>query len=173
MSKHRVRSPGQNTPETHPSRSTTLTKSVPWAAGMASKSFVLLPLAASIVRFDCRTNKPIPTACLSRRIRIYSTKTFKSLGTLDYHKNGVQALTFARNDPSPSRPPKNHSGEDGVEPRAGTTSAVVGEDGVGDDDDDEEFGGTEIEARKRWLVAGGKDGRISVWELMDFTKPKP
>lgn len=40
-------------------------------------------------------------------------------------------------------------------------------------DDDEEFSGPEIEARKRWLVVGGKDGRISVWELMDFTKHKP
>ena len=42
-----------------------------------------------------------------------------------------------------------------------------------DDEEDEGFSNSEIQARKRWLIAGGKDGRISVWELMDFAKPKP
>ena len=51
-------------------------------------------------------------------------------------------------------------------------SDSVGEgDCAGDDEEDEEFGDSEIEARRRWLIAGGNDGRISVWELMDFTKP--
>ena len=62
--------------------------------------------------------------------------------------------------------------EDGIGSRAGATSTSVGE-GDDVDDDDDEFSSPEIEARKRWLVAGGKDGRISVWELMDFTKSKP
>ena len=106
-----------------------------------------------------------------RRIRLYSIKTFKSLGTLDYHKNGIQAITFARSAPPASRPSQNWSGGGGV---GGVTPAPAGEgDAAGDDDDDEEFSSSEIEARKRWLVAGGKDGRISVWELMDFAKPKP
>jgi len=50
--------------------------------------------------------------------------------------------------------------------------ALIGEgDVVGDGDDDEEFSSSEIEAQKRWLIAGGKDGRVSIWELMDFAKP--
>ena len=52
--------------------------------------------------------------------------------------------------------------------------ASVGEaDVAGNDDDDEEFSSFEVEARNQWLIVGGKDGRISVWELMDFAKPKP
>lgn len=93
----------------------------------------------------------------SNRIRLYSTKTFKQLGTLDYHKNGVQALTFARID----------EGGSGVAP--GWTGEGGDED---EDEDDDGFSSSEIEARKRWLVAGGKDGRVSIWELMDFVKPK-
>jgi len=101
-------------------------------------------------------------------------KTFKPLGTLDYHKNGVQALTFARSAPSPLRPSRDQSGEGGVGSRSGATpTSVGGGDGAVDEDEDEEFSSSEIEARKRWLIAGGKDGRISVWELMDFIKPKP
>ena len=130
------------------------------------------PAAVHIVYFDHGTDIPISVAHPSHRIRLYSTKTLKPLGTLDYHKDGIQAITFARNALPPPHPPKNQGGEGGVESRAGATSASAGEgDGVGDDDD--EFSGSEIEARKRWLVAGGKDGRVSVWELMDFTKPKP
>lgn len=99
----------------------------------------------------------------SNRIRLYSIKTFKPLGTLDYHKDGVQALTFARTTPAPSHPL----------PCSGVTpaSAGVGENDE-DVDEDDEFSNSEVEARKRWLVAGGKDGRISIWELMDFVKPK-
>jgi WD40 repeat protein len=129
---------------------------------MASTSFALFLSSHlySIVCSDDGINMPISIVRPSNRIRLYSIKTFKSLGTLDYHKDGVQAVTFARSAPSPSRP--------------GARSASVREgDGADDGDEDEEFSNAEIEARKRWLVAGGKDGRISVWELMDFAKPKP
>lgn len=110
--------------------------------------------------------------CVLNRIRLYSIKKFKPLGTLDYHKNGVQALTFAHNIsslPHPSQTQRSEENDFGFHPSA--TRASV-EEGVGDDDEDEEFSNSEIEARKRWLVAGGKDGRISVWELMDFVNPK-
>lgn len=111
--------------------------------------------------------------CPSHRIRLYSIKTFKPLGTLDYHKSGVQAVTFARNIPSPLRSSKDRSGGEARPRLDAAPASIVEGDGVVDDDEDEEFSGSEIEARKRWLVAGGKDGRISVWELMDFAKPKP
>jgi hypothetical protein len=42
-------------------------------------------------------------------------------------------------------------------------------DGDGDgDDDDDSLTGQEKARRSRWLVSGGKDGRVVVWELMDF-----
>ena len=106
----------------------------------------------------------------SNRVRLYSIKTFKSLGALEYHKNGVQAVAFARSAP----PLQNQGREGGGGSRSGTTLAPVeDDDSVGSDGEDEEFSNSEIEARNRWLVVGGKDGRISIWKLMDFTKPKP
>lgn len=122
------------------------------------------------IRSDHGTDSAVPLVRLSNRIRLYSIKTFKPLGTLDYHKNGVQALTFARTAPPPSRSSRTLNGEG--EARSGATPALEA-DGCDDDDDDEEFSSAETGAMKRWLLAGGKDGRISVWELMDFAKPKP
>lgn len=29
----------------------------------------------------------------------------------------------------------------------------------------------EMEVKSRWLATGGKDSRIAIWQLMDFTKP--
>ena len=43
-----------------------------------------------------------------------------------------------------------------------------GDDGGGNDGDDDEMTGEEKARRTRWLVSAGKDGRVVVWELMDF-----
>ena len=162
----------------HPSLSTTPTKSVPWAGGTASTSFPSFNTIATAsgypqsVRSNPETDISLSVTRVSNRIRLYSTKTFKPLGTLDYHKHGVQALTFARNAPPQSQ--IQGGGGDGDGFRSGVTPALVRQGGGdADDDEDEGFSSSEIEARKRWLVAGGKDGRTSVWELMDFAKPKP
>ncbi|KAF8207616.1 WD40-repeat-containing domain protein [Mycena galopus ATCC 62051] len=79
------------------------------------------------------------------KIRLYSTKNLKSLGTLRYHKSGCQAVEFARSveDPAPA-------GEK--------------------DDEDEEMTAEELEARGRWLAAGAKDHRVSLWALISFGK---
>jgi len=168
--KQPVQSLERNTPETHQSLSTTLTKFAHWVGGTASTSFLLFLQyyrhTQRLFPFKRRTDTPTPAVRGSNRIRLYSIKTFKPLGTLDYHKNGVQALTFARN------PPPREEGKAGS-PSSVTPASVEEGDGAGDDDEDDEFSNSEIEARKRWLVAGGKDGRISVWELIDFAKPKP
>ena len=177
MSKHPAQLLGQNTPETHPSLSMTLTKSALWAGGTESTSFFLLldhRHNRRHLRAFVSINVSISLVHVLNRVRLYSVKTFKPLGTLDYHKNGIQALAFARNVLSTSLPSRTQSGEGEVGSRSGATPALVGEgDGTGDDDEDGEFSDAEVETRKRWLAAGGKDGRISVWELMDFAKPKP
>lgn len=80
------------------------------------------------------------------RVRLFSTRSLKALGTLSYHKESCQAVAFAH--PLPPDP-----------------EADVGEE-------EEEFGLSveEKSSRSRWLVAGGKDGRVSVWELKEFAR---
>ncbi|EPS95024.1 hypothetical protein FOMPIDRAFT_150161 [Fomitopsis schrenkii] len=79
------------------------------------------------------------------RIRLYSTRSMKSLGTLEYHKQSCQAVTFAR----------RHA------PSVAESSTVA--DGTDDDMDEREKA-----ERGRWLAAGGQDQRVSLWALMDF-----
>ena len=85
---------------------------------------------------------------LNCRIRLYSTKSFKPLGILKYHKQSVQCLEFAR-------------------ALTLTTDAPL-ESADGDDED--EMTTREKSERSRWLLAGSKDCRASVWLLIDFAK---
>ena len=75
------------------------------------------------------------------RTRLYSTKSFKPLGTLKYHKDGCQALSFAT-----------------------TVSANSGSEQEDDDDDNDKL------KRCRWLVSGAKDKRVAIWELISFER---
>jgi ASTRA-associated protein 1 len=86
--------------------------------------------------FDLRSSLP--------RVRLYSTKTMKALGVLQYHKDGCSATAFAK--------------------------SLDCTDGDDDSDDDDEMTGEEKMARCRWLAAGGKDCRVSLWALMSFGK---
>ncbi|KAG9050939.1 ASTRA complex subunit [Tulasnella sp. UAMH 9824] len=79
------------------------------------------------------------------KIRLYSTKSFKSLGSLDYHKGVLQSVAFAH-------------------PESTTPSPSSG------DEDDDELGPEDKEKRTRWLISAGVDKRVAIWELMDFTK---
>jgi WD40 repeat protein len=74
------------------------------------------------------------------KIRLFSTKSGKPLGTLRYHKTACQTLAFA-----------HHFSDSTVE----------------EDDLDRD---RKLETRF-WLLGGGKDGRISVWNLVDLGKP--
>ncbi|KAF6757244.1 WD-40 repeat-containing protein [Ephemerocybe angulata] len=83
------------------------------------------------------------------RIRLYSTKSFKPLGTLRYHKTNCQTLAFAH---STVKQKDDGKGE-----------PLKAEEG---DEDDDEMSASDKEAISRWLVAGGKDSRLSIWTLM-------
>ncbi|KAL0058948.1 Astra associated protein 1 Asa1 [Marasmius tenuissimus] len=74
------------------------------------------------------------------RIRLYSTKRMKPLGTLRYHKQNCNTLEFAR-----------------------SITAV-------EEDEEEEMSKEELIRRSRWLIAGAGDNRVSIWELMTFEK---
>ncbi|KAH7928224.1 WD40 repeat-like protein [Leucogyrophana mollusca] len=82
------------------------------------------------------------------KVRLFSTKSFKPLGTLAYHKQSCQAVAFAS---------------------AAADADPIGSD-VLDDEDDEDLTTEERGARGRWLVVGGKDTRVSIWKLMTFEK---
>jgi ASTRA-associated protein 1 len=110
-------------------------------------------------------------------VRLYSTKTFKALGTLIYHKDALQALAFSRARPVAARDHHQHYPIDSADCGGEGGARVAGEDNVVDDDcndaeeedEDDEMSGEEKARRSRWLVSGGKDGRVVVWALMDFT----
>jgi ASTRA-associated protein 1 len=85
------------------------------------------------------------------RIRLYSTRTLKPLGTLDYHKGGCQTVVFARS--------LQHTAL-----AANVERELTGDDSEDEDEMDEE----EKRTRARWLVGGGKDHRVSIWVLMTF-----
>ncbi|KAG2060802.1 WD40 repeat-like protein [Suillus hirtellus] len=84
------------------------------------------------------------------KVRLYSTKTLKLLGTLVHHKQGCQTVTFA-------------SHIDHV-PLCGDLK----EDDTSSDED--ELTVEEKHARGRWLIAGSTDAKVSIWALMDFEK---
>ena len=89
------------------------------------------------------------------RVRLYSTKTFKPLGSLVYHKKNCQSVAFARSQPE-------------------VRSPIGAADAEGDDEADEDedaMNKAEKEERSRWLVSGGQDSRVAVWSLIDFSKP--
>ena len=80
---------------------------------------------------------------LPHRVRLYSTKTLKPLGTLAYHKENCVAVCFA--------------------------TPYYEKDGAGGESlDTDLLSENEKERRGRWLVSGGADKRISIWELMRF-----
>ncbi|KAG2145279.1 WD40-repeat-containing domain protein [Suillus bovinus] len=84
------------------------------------------------------------------KVRLYSTKTLKLLGTLVHHKQGCQAVTFA-------------SHIDRV-PICGDLK----EDNSSSDED--EITVEEKHVRGRWLIAGSTDAKVSIWALMSFEK---
>ena len=78
-------------------------------------------------------------------MRLYSAKSLKSLGTLDYHTGGCQSIAFA------------HEESKGAQ--------------ISDDQDDaDEFDRDDKDKRGRWLISGGVDKRVALWELMDFER---
>ncbi|KAI4520699.1 WD40 repeat-like protein [Schizophyllum commune Loenen D] len=113
-------------------------------------------------------------------IRLYSTKTLKPLGTLRYHKTSVQALVFAHSRPRAATQDQGATTEDV------RTTAQEGEDAIGTpdeetsaksstfaediaDDSESDDDGDSAE-RERWLVAGGKDNRLTIWALQSFER---
>jgi len=75
------------------------------------------------------------------KIRLFSTKTMKSLGTLSYHTKSCKGIAFA------------HQISGGTEK-----------------EDVDEMTKEEKESRALWLLGGSEDSRMSLWQLMSFKK---
>ncbi|WWC88338.1 uncharacterized protein L201_003248 [Kwoniella dendrophila CBS 6074] len=92
------------------------------------------------------------------KIRLFSSETFKPLGTLSSHRETVHAISFA-SPPLPSS--ESHSSE---------TEDVSTIDIEENDDSDSEIDVEGLPPRKRWLASGGKDTKVALWGLMDFER---
>ena len=86
------------------------------------------------------------------RIRIYSTKTLKEVAVLKWHKEGVYAVDFAVLLEAGDLQ-GNEGGEGG--------EVVKKETGLGKVQRQRE----EAMQLKHWVVAGAKDGKVSLWEV--------
>jgi ASTRA-associated protein 1 len=95
--------------------------------------------------------KIFATAGWDSRVRVYSTKTMKELAVLRWHKDGCYSTAFAdlSNDDDTAMP----TSKDGSQ--AVTTSAL---------DIIKQQRSTKAQ-RTHWLAAGGKDGKISLWDI--------
>ena len=115
-------------------------------------------------------------------IRLFSAQSLKSLGTLKYHREGVQTLAFA------SAPSTSTSSEpdgrdtastidlDFVSDSASAPTNLAEDSDSGSETETEGQGGRQVARRGdrgevprgRWLVSGSKDRRLAIWGLMDF-----
>lgn len=88
------------------------------------------------------------------KIRLFSSATGKALGELAYHRDTVHCVAFAHRRTINMADQKERE----------STIELGGEDSEGDE-------GVEDGAppRERWLVSGGKDRRVALWGLMDFS----
>jgi WD40 repeat protein len=89
------------------------------------------------------------------RIRIYSTKTLKEVAVMKWHKQGVYAVDFAEIlEPGSLRRRDEAANEAEGE-------VVRGKTGLGRLQRQRE----EQLQLKHWVVAGAKDGKVSLWEV--------
>lgn len=92
------------------------------------------------------------------RIRLYSTKSFKSLGTLDYHNDAAYAVAFAHpHSVSMTEDASNRQDDENT-------------DDENDENDDDGWEAEDSKRREQWLVSAGKEGRVAFWELSTFEK---
>ena len=109
--------------------------------------------ASAAVRSD---KKVFATGGWDGKVRVPSTATFRPLANLSFFKETVQALAF------------------GPDMREGDDSRA--EEELDEDEDESASWDVQAEQRKeeahQWLAAGGKDGRIALWNI-HFEKHGP
>ena len=96
--------------------------------------------------------KVFATAGWDSRVRVYSCKTMKELAVLKWHKDGCYTVAFGEiNGMAEAAPPgEHHTVEGGVQTRS---LAAVHQQR------------SHKTQHTHWLVAGSKDGKISLWDI--------
>ncbi|KAF3384687.1 ASTRA-associated protein 1 [Penicillium rolfsii] len=95
--------------------------------------------------------KVFATAGWDSRVRIYSGKTMKELAVLKWHKDGCYAVAFGRVNPLVSE--HSHSQDSTPEEAPQRSIAIVHQQR------------SQKIQQTHWLVAGSKDGKISLWDI--------
>ena len=101
--------------------------------------------------------KIFSTAGWDAKIRVYSAKTIKELAVLTWHKMGCYVVAFARVEPS------QNSGKGDTKALATKTTAVSVTNGSALDTIKHQRSAKAQSTH--WLAAGGKDGKISLWDI--------
>ena len=115
------------------------------------------------IRSDSRI---LATAGWDGRVRVYSAKTLAELAVLKWHRVGVYAVDFA--DISVGAAPKDmsmHREGEGMDAIATKGAGVEDVDRVEDFMKRLERQREEKVREKHWIVTGGKDGKVSLWEI--------
>ena len=86
-------------------------------------------------------------------MRVYSTKTLKEVAVLKWHKEGVYAVDFGEILEAENLREKGHGEEKDV--------MMKRETGLGKLQRQRE----QQMQLKHWVVAGAKDGKVSLWEV--------
>ena len=115
--------------------------------------------------------KIFATAGWDSRVRVYSCKTMKELAVLKWHKEGCYAVAFA-DLPSITALDAETSGAGRKEPKEGDKTDE-GEDNKGlIQREEKEYSLAQVQRQRslkvqntHWLVAGSKDGKISLWDI--------
>ncbi|KAL4784223.1 WD40-repeat-containing domain protein [Aspergillus varians] len=117
--------------------------------------------------------KVFATAGWDSRVRVYSCKTMKELAVLKWHKEGCYAVAFGNISstatPAPALDADDTSGT--------TTEEPQGEGGNNEEKEiiqreGKEYSLAQVQRQRslkvkntHWLVAGSKDGKISLWDI--------
>jgi WD40 repeat protein len=117
------------------------------------------------VRSDGRL---LVTAGWDSRVRIYSAKTLKELAVLKWHNEGVYATAFGEILDHASFTSLDPASEDGREVPQDQSVVPAKEHGA----QQRVSGLTKLQQQrewqvqmKHWVVAGAKDGKVSLWEV--------
>lgn len=107
--------------------------------------------------------KIFATAGWDARVRIYSTKTLKEVAVLKWHKEGCYAVAFAVVDP-PLYDDVEHKNRNAVQGSESTELVIANRAPKSALDVIKEERRATAQ-RTHWLAAGGKDGKISLWDI--------
>ena len=105
--------------------------------------------------------KIFATAGWDGRVRVYSCKTIKELAVLKWHKVGCYSTAFADVNPE-TNPDHNADGEERIPTSPSPSDSILKPTNALDIIKQQR---EEKAQRTHWLAAGGKDGKISLWDI--------